>query len=202
MQSNSLPVPISDDLAKHAKAVWQRMPLYYCQEDLEVEKRSFVRLFAEIKPRDLLEEDWVIDIADCTRSISRLRNVKEHLSNASMYLGLRRILAPLIGATDALALASDWNESNVAAVKEVEEILASADLTMDVVIAETFALRLPEIERIERMIADAMANRSAILREIERHRAALARQVRQTIDQVEDVEFKDLIDGPDAKKAS
>ncbi len=73
---------------------------------------------------------------------------------------------------------------------------------MDAVIAETFAIRLPEIERIERMITDEMANRSAILREIERHRSTLARQVRQGVDQIEDVEFKDLNDGPGAKKAS
>ncbi len=90
MQNNSLPMPISDDLTKHAEAVWKRTPVQIGDENYEEQTLSFRRLFAEIKPQDFLEEEWVIDITDCTWNISRLRNLRAYLLNASMYLGLQK----------------------------------------------------------------------------------------------------------------
>src|SRR5262249_34064220 len=55
--------------------------------------------------------------------------------------------------------------------KRVDELLASAGLTMDAVMAQTLCTYLDEVERIARMIASAEARRDAIVHEVELHRA-------------------------------
>lgn len=47
-------------------------------------------------------------------------------------------------------------------------------LTNDAVMAQTLALKIDQVERIDRVIADAEARRNVALREIDRHRATLA----------------------------
>jgi hypothetical protein len=47
---------------------------------------------------------------------------------------------------------------------------------MDTVMAQTLALKIDEIERIDRMTMTTEARRNAALREIERHRPSQAHQ--------------------------
>ena len=58
--------------------------------------------------------------------------------------------------------------------------------------AETFAWKLDEVERIDHMAAGAEARRNAALREIDRHRATLGATPRQAADEVLDAEFKEI----------
>jgi hypothetical protein len=66
--------------------------------------------------------------------------------------------------------------------------------------ARTLALKIHEIERIDRMTMAAEARRNAVLREIERHRASFARSLRRTVDDVEEADVK-IIAAPDAAPA-
>ena len=70
------------------------------------------------------------------------------------------------------------------------EILASAGMTMDAVMAQTLSLKLDDIERIERMIAMVEARRNIILREIEWHREMLSQTLRRAVQQVEDGQLR------------
>jgi hypothetical protein len=63
---------------------------------------------------------------------------------------------------------------------------------MNSVMARTLALKIHEIERIDRMTMAAEARRNAVLREIERHRASFARTLRRTVDDVEEADVKML----------
>ena len=71
------------------------------------------------------------------------------------------------------------------AVDKVNRILASANLTLEAVIAHTLPGNIDFIERIGRLIAGAEARRNAILREIDRHRESLARPLRRNLEQIE-----------------
>jgi hypothetical protein len=73
--------------------------------------------------------------------------------------------------------------------------LKRAELSMDDVMAEALAKKIDTFERIDRMLASAEARRNNALREIDRHRSALGTAVRQAIDEVEDVEFRDVETG-------
>ena len=55
--------------------------------------------------------------------------------------------------------------------------------------AQALHIRLNDIERIDRMIMNAEARRNTVLREIDRHRAALADALRRATENVRDAEF-------------
>jgi hypothetical protein len=77
-------------------------------------------------------------------------------------------------------------------MEEVKRVLASAGLTIDAAMAETLRTNIDEIDRIERMTANAEARRNSALREIELHRATVAYRLQRTIRQVEDGEYQDV----------
>jgi hypothetical protein len=79
--------------------------------------------------------------------------------------------------------------------QEVDAILAKADLTMEEVTGKTFESKIDVFERIDRMSASAEARRNNALREIDRHRETVGVAARKAIDEVEDVEFRDVETG-------
>ena len=77
-------------------------------------------------------------------------------------------------------------------------ILASLGLTLDAVMAQTMAVEIELVEKMDRMIASAEIRRNATLREIERRRSDLAARLREAMrdeDNVSEAEFQ-LIDAP------
>lgn len=100
------------------------------------------------------------------------------------------------------ALTKEWIRRNPEAIKEVNHILASADLTMDAVMAQMLSQNIDHVERIERMTAMAEACRNVVLHELDRHRATLCQDLRRTVEQIEDGKFQ-VIEAKTAKgKAS
>src|SRR5262249_18884210 len=80
---------------------------------------------------------------------------------------------------DQVDLAEAWAAGDKVAIKRVDELLTSAGLTMDAVMAQTFCTHLNECALIDRMIADAEARRDDALHEIERHRATWGQELRR-----------------------
>jgi hypothetical protein len=153
------------------------------------------RISAAVKPRDILEEIWVRDVVDLAWESLRWRRLKSNLLAASTHEGLEQVLKPLCGYMEADRLAESWARNEAAGRKEVKQLLASAGLSMDAVMAQTLALKISDIERIDRMVMTAEARRDATLREIERHRAALGQALRRETEQVEEGEFEE-VDAP------
>jgi hypothetical protein len=157
-----------------------------------------------VKPSDILEEIWVRDVVDLVWDTWRLRRLKANLMNAAACQGLQRVLCTLLDDNDseydlprmsferdpAETLARKWARRDRDAIKQVDQLLAAARMTMDTVMAQTLSLALNDIERIDRMIMTTEARRSAILREIDRHRAAFGQQLRLAAHDAEDAEFK------------
>jgi hypothetical protein len=59
--------------------------------------------------------------------------------------------------------------------------VATAGIGLEGVVAQGLCIELDFLERIDRMIMAAEARRNAALREIDRHRATLGRQLRQAV---------------------
>jgi hypothetical protein len=76
------------------------------------------------------------------------------------------------------------------AVKLVDKVLDGAGRTMDGLISETMAVKLDDIERIDRNTAIAETRRNASLREIDRRRAMLGQALRRSVQEIEDGEFE------------
>jgi hypothetical protein len=74
---------------------------------------------------------------------------------------------------------------NSSAINRVITISGEGNLDVGVIVARTLAQKLDEIERIERMLAVAEVRRNAAWREIERHRAIYAEELRRAVQQIE-----------------
>jgi hypothetical protein len=177
------------------------------------DERAYAELLARVQgavgPKEILEEFWVRDVVDLVWETLRLRRMKASLVTVATRGALAEILAPIVdrnGSGDADAfdldlafketparkLAAGWYRREGKAVAEVEKILRGADLSVDVVAAVALRRSLDDVERIERMIVSAEARRSAVLREVARHRAAFAEELRRSSGSVRDAEFTEV----------
>jgi hypothetical protein len=140
------------------------------------------------------------DIADLDWEVSRLRRLQASLMTATAYEGLQKVLDPLVEPyRDVVHLARAWAARDKAAIKRVDELLASAGLTMDAVKIQTFCTYLDEFERIARMIASAEARRDDALHEIELHRARWGQELRQATQQAEKTLGMEVIEDKSGK---
>jgi hypothetical protein len=169
-------------------------PSLFEGEDAKAYDELLMRISSAVKPVDILEEIWVRDLVDLTWDVVRLRRLKANVMMANAYKGLREILAPLVGCSDAETLAEAWAGRKSDVAEQVDKALATAGLSMDAVMAQTLCLKLDEVERIDRMIAIAEARRNTTLREIDRHRETLVK-LRRTVPQLEDSQLR-MIESP------
>ena len=91
-----------------------------------------------------------------------------------------------------VSLSDRWARGEPEAKKAVNGHLASAGLSVDDVMAQTVALKLEAIERMDRMLASAEGRRDAALRELTRHRETLAAAVRRATEKIDDAEFEEI----------
>src|SRR5262245_20486957 len=145
---------------------------------------------AAVNPADILEDIWVRDIVDLVWEAWRLRRLKAALMATNAHEGLSAALDPLMDWDEKEALVADWTARDPEAMKRVDEILESAGLTMDSVMAQSLSIKLDDIERIDRMTALAEARRYAILQEIDGHRENLSQKLRRAVQQVENGQFR------------
>ena len=165
-------------------------PPLFDGEDPEIYDQLLTQVSTTVMPKDIFEDIWVRDVVDLTLEVFRLRRLTANLIKVNAYKGLSKTLAPLVGRSQAETLAEGWAARKSDVVEEVNKTLTSAGLTTDSILAQTFSLRLNDIERIEHMIALAEARRNATLREIDRHRQTLGQKLRRGAQQLEDGQFR------------
>jgi hypothetical protein len=167
-------------------------PLYKGESEKEY---SFLweRLRSEVRPRDVIEEMYVRDVIDYAWETRRYRRLKAKLLEASRAKGLWRVLCDLVpNPGDRMKLVSDWACDKLDARRKVAEMMQTAGLDESAIEAQTFAALIGHIEQIDRLSMLADGRMVALLREIEHHRSSFGRQLRETIPEIEDVEFESL----------
>jgi hypothetical protein len=152
-------------------------PPLFDGEDPKTYDQLHTEISTAVAPTDIIGEILARDVTELSFDVPRLRRLKAKLVSANAYKGLAEILAPRVGRSRAETLAEGWAANKSEDVAEVNKILTSAGLNMDTVLAQTCALKLSDIERIEHLIALAEARRNAALREMERHRQTLGQQL-------------------------
>ena len=140
---------------------------------------------------------WVRDVVDLLWEVLRLRRLKASLLLASAASGLEQLLTPVLGWQDVGPLSQEWHARENSARAQVDKFLNERGLTLDAITAETLSKKLDDVERIDRMIANAEARRHVVLREIDRHRAAVAARLRAAAEAIEEGEFEQ-VPGPGA----
>jgi hypothetical protein len=165
-------------------------PQLFDGEDPKIYDQLLTQVSTTVMPEDIFEDIWVRDVVDLTIEVFRLRRLTANLMKANAYKGLSETLAPLVGRLQAETLAEGWVARKSDVVEEVNKTLTSAGLRTDSILAQTFSLKLNDIERIEHMTALSEARRNATLREIERHRQTLGQKLRRAAQQLEDGQFR------------
>ena len=126
-------------------------------EDIGEYERLLARVTAAVVPADIIEEFWVRDVVDLVWEALRLRRLKASLLLSSTAAGLQKVLAPIVRYSELPELVKAWYGRDKSALQKVTKLLEQAGLTMDHVMAETLSAKLDDVERIERMIANAEA---------------------------------------------
>lgn len=178
------------------------------EEDAECYNELLAGVSREVKATGIIEEIWIRDLVDLTWEILRWRRLRTALLSERVSRALSDRLAWLMRrkskkTSDMLAafpafrliptstrkLVKKWTARDPTAVDRVNKLMAAANVTMDMVMADAFIEKLDSIERIDRLIAIAEARRNSILREVDLHRATLAKNLRATVENVEEAEF-------------
>jgi hypothetical protein len=169
-------------------------------EDEAAYNDLLARASAAVKPKDMLEEIWLREIVDHSWESLRFRRLKTELMHVCKKDGLMAVLQPIIGLGEAFRMASVWAQREEEDIDEkIELLLTSVGFSMDSVWARVLERNLDKIERIDRMETIVATRRNAALREIERHRASLAKQLRAATDEIQDAEYQEI---PDASEAA
>ena len=164
-------------------------------EDAAAYDELLLRISAAVRPHDIFEEIWVRDIVDLVWEAFRLRRLKACAMTAGARAALVQELGPLVGWPQAQGLAGSWAARKPGALAEVEEHLAAAGIGLEGVAAQGLCIKLDFVERIDRMVMAAEARRNAALREVDRYRATLGRQLRQAALEAEAQEIAVALEG-------
>jgi len=182
------------------RLAWLGPPPLFKGEDAAVYHELSDRIVDALKPEDKLEDIWLRDFVDCEWDVLRYRRKKSSFMTSTAYEGLQKVLEPLLRYyPDQVDLAEAWAAGDKGAIKRVDELLTSAGLTMDAVMAQTFCTHLNECALIDRMIADAEARRDDALHEIERHRATWGQELRRVVQEAEKTQEMEVIENKSGK---
>ena len=140
---------------------------------------------AAINSQGIVDEIYVLDYAELTREILRLRRWKTAMINRNFLPALQAVFQQLLrlsgynfGEADTAAqdIARRWF-TNQQVKKSGMRLLRQHELDDSAIEAEAFRKSADEIELIEKLIASAESRRAKIIREIAAYRNELAQQL-------------------------
>jgi hypothetical protein len=148
----------------------------------------------EIKPRGMIEHMYVHDISSIVWEILRLRRCKAVIINSAFRSALEDLLPQLLRQPDqyeydvrdeAKDLAHRWF-TDKEAKKEVSEILSEFQLDESAIEAEAFRKSSSDLGLLDRMLTSLESRRNKALGCVAEYRVSLARQLRESADQIID----------------
>jgi hypothetical protein len=148
---------------------------------------------AAVQPSDAVEQIWTGEAVEKGWDALRQRRFKTGLIAANRQKALAAVLHPLMslfpetGDHEAQILAWKYTLGHDDAIKEVDELLRKAHLTMAAIHAQAMAMHIDKFEILDRLIWAAEARRDALLDLIERRRAAFGQKLRRALAENADV---------------
>jgi hypothetical protein len=151
----------------------------------------------DIQPKGFIERMYVQDIAALLWEIIRLRRFKTVIINSAFHKALQNVLKQIVFRPEFIekpdyedeadTLAYDWFH-NQKAKNQVAKLLRQFRLDECAIEAEAFRLMSSDIDRLDRMLTLAEVRRDKALHCIAEYRDSLARRLRQSSEQILEVE--------------
>jgi hypothetical protein len=150
----------------------------------------------EIKPRGIIEQLYLLDYAELTFEILRLRRWKTAILNAHFVPALETVFRQLLDQSgydpgDASATAKDIAQrwfANKEVRKYGARLLRQYGLDKSAIEAEAFRKSADDIELIDKLLASAESRRNKIIREIATYRGGLAQQLEKSANRIIEAE--------------
>ncbi len=161
-------------------------------EDEAAYNELLLQVSSAVGPSDFLEEILVRDVADLTWEILRWRRVKVHLISGRVLDLVKVRLAKSVKPKELDELVLLWKMQEPSAIDRVKKCLAAMGETLEEVAGDALIHLIGPIDRIEEFTSKAEGRRNAMLREIDRHRAAPAQRLRDQVQKIEDAEFNTI----------
>ncbi len=148
----------------------------------------------EFKPRGILEQVYVSDIAHLTWEILRLRRCKAAIINSGFRVALQAVLKQALRRPgeyaleiyeDVESLACAWF-SDPAAKRQVSKLLKDFQLDESAIEAEVIRTSAADLELLERLLASLESRRDKAFRYLADYRGGWARQLRESSDRIID----------------
>jgi hypothetical protein len=174
-------------------------------EDSDRYEELLAQVGSAVQPRDII--DWLLvkDIVALSWEIQRTRRIRDTLLRTMRLDAMESILAsllpdqtvPIFSKLKANKLARLSLNGDQEAEKEVKDLLGQAGLTFEDISMRAIATNAQEFDRLDVQTERHEYRRDALLRQIERRRAGLAKKVS---DDILDVEFTSTRSGLVAPK--
>jgi hypothetical protein len=162
----------------------------------------------ELKPRGIIEQMYLVDIAYITWEILRLRRCKAAIINSRIRVALVALLKQALRKPGEYALevedeadrlASAWS-SDPAAKRQVSELLKDFQLDESAIEAEVIRTSAADLELIDRLLASSESRRNRAFRCLADYRGGWGRQLRESSDRIIDGKVLALENAPSEKK--
>lgn len=155
-----------------------------------------------VRPKDAIEEIWLQDVIDYSWEAQRLRRMKAPLIEAARREAVEILLKDYVDDWDFPGMkkwdipepfSKAWARHDEEITASVEAFFEERDLDRDTIMAVAVSLKLPDLERIDKLIASYDYRRDAALRELEKRRDILAKRAREFTDvMITDVDVEEL----------
>ena len=145
------------------------------------------RLNNEIKPRGMIEHLYLLDYAELTFEVLRLRRCKMATLNTNFVPALETVFRQLLlqigynypeASATAKDIAQRWFANKQ--VKKQGQVVRQCRLDVSAIEAAAFRKSAGQIELIDKLLASAESRRSKIIREIAAYRNGLAQQLEKS----------------------
>ena len=162
-----------------------------------------------VAPADVIEEMFVRQFVDLTWESNRYAALKAAVVKTAIPSALQDILGPPVdgswrfGAIDvydehgalkprpSLEYVNDYIRRDAQRIKEINDILRKASLTMKDVEFRAIELAIDKLDRINQIMSRLENRTKALLQEVDRHRRTLAADLHRAADTV-DGEFEEI----------
>lgn len=168
-------------------------PLLLPDEDRAAYDDLLAAITETVQPIDIIEKVWIGEAVEKEWDALRQRRFKTGLIAANRQQALAAVLHPLLslfpetGDHEAQMLAWKYTLGHDDAIKNVDELLGKAHLTMAAIHAQAMAMHIDTFEILDRLIWAAEARRDALLDLIERRRAGFGQKLRRALAENADV---------------
>jgi hypothetical protein len=167
-------------------------PLLLITESADEFAALLEALQQEIKPKGIIDQIYLNDLASIVWEIQRLRRCKTGIINNVFRTALQKLLCQLLTDSDPLsrspeqradALARDWFSSQ-RGKKEVLEILHQFHLDESAIEAEAIRISSANLELLDRMLTSLRSRFDKALRCVAEYRHSFAKQLQQSSDRI------------------